>query len=737
MAESILKKHQLDITVGVELNDAQRKATSTQIKNMASQWQDILDDAIKKGIEDGARSASLKDVLTQFNTQLKAFKLEPLTITVDELQIMDKPIEHAAKLVIQKLGDSFKGGGLGNIISSEITDSLDVVSGTVDKIYQKMEQSAKKSAKSISKSMAEIVAVADQYTSKKSMKQIDRAISSNPQKSTAETNVKDMFKESYSAKKSGASWDKQYLADVNFVKNYKKVGVDTLKQIFGDQFGQVETYYNNLAKVHQEKIIVLNDILAQNEYVGGSKKNPTQYQFKGEPWAREKTLQEVKQILSGGLTVKEGVSGGDSKNLNTNKSDVSSSKPASADDKVKQPTAAKSSAKIPKSEASKVDTNAFNQVLSDAIKTLGNEIEAAFKQMSDEIIDEDQFDDKRADLINQFLGKFKFDNSQKISDKLFEKSDDMGGWNDKSIYQGISKRLSPEDPSWPKIDNSSIITEQTQAETDVLTKNTEAVKENANAKVKAKDDIDAAVAAIFGETEVVEKNTEAKKQNKQVDDIDNTPIIPKTTITDNVDADSAVVSDVDTTVFSNLNTTLTNLVAALNKETTDVTASVDAAELSTILHDGTPYLTEISCKTNEDRVSGDITSENLTSLLSGIIFNIKNVDAKEPIDSLLHKLIAVDSERERFAYLDSRTGESSRYIEGEYTGITKDSRQDLLKNSAGTWDSTLHTHPEFVAAPSDDDIFSFVKHYAEFKKNFILAGEQLAELDFTDICNEL
>ena len=42
MADSILKKHQLDITVGVELNDAQRKATSTQIKNMANQWQDML-----------------------------------------------------------------------------------------------------------------------------------------------------------------------------------------------------------------------------------------------------------------------------------------------------------------------------------------------------------------------------------------------------------------------------------------------------------------------------------------------------------------------------------------------------------------------------------------------------------------------------------------------------------------------------------------------------------------------
>ena len=84
MANSILKKHQLDITVGVELNDAQRKATSAQIKNMASQWQDMLDDAIKKGIEDGARSASLKDVLTQFGYACKQLGIDLKTTSISQ-----------------------------------------------------------------------------------------------------------------------------------------------------------------------------------------------------------------------------------------------------------------------------------------------------------------------------------------------------------------------------------------------------------------------------------------------------------------------------------------------------------------------------------------------------------------------------------------------------------------------------------------------------------------------------
>ena len=321
MAESIFKKHQLDITVDVGLNDAQRKATSAKIKSMANEWQDILDDAIKQGIEQGARSASLKDILTQFNTQLKAFKLEPLTITVDELEIMDKPIEHAAKMVIQKMGDSFKGSGLGNIISEEITDSLNILGGTVDKIYQKMEQGAKKSASNIAKSMREIEDAASKYTKKSDMSKLDSVLRVGVTANKAQKNVKNFYEQSVSTSQSDASWDQKYAADVAFVRNYEALDEKLRKQVFGKQLVEVEAYYTKLAAVHQDKMIALNNILAQNDYIGGKKtKKPARYQLKGvEPWAQEKTLQEVKNILSGGLTVKGDNSGASGDNTKSNK----------------------------------------------------------------------------------------------------------------------------------------------------------------------------------------------------------------------------------------------------------------------------------------------------------------------------------------------------------------------------------------------------------------------------------
>lgn len=323
MANSVYKQHKLDIGIGTKLEKQQLDDVSKHIRRMAGEWQDVLDDAIKHGIEDGARSASIKDVLTQFNAQLKAAKLEPLAITVDELEIMDKPIEHAAKLVIQKLGNAFKGGGLGNIISSEITDSLNSMGENIEKIYDRIEQGAKKSANNIEKYMLRIQTAASKI-SKEQMKGADKALSrgiSIPQDQKSAQNKFQGIYTSSRSQKDKTSIDAQ-IADVAFVRSYDRLAEKgKLSEVFGDQLSEVTEYYNKLAKIHQTKMNYLNDILVQNEYTGGTKTKPTQYnQFKGgEPWAREKTLQEIKSILSGGLTVKDGGSGGEGDNLNTSK----------------------------------------------------------------------------------------------------------------------------------------------------------------------------------------------------------------------------------------------------------------------------------------------------------------------------------------------------------------------------------------------------------------------------------
>lgn len=92
--------------------------------------------------------------------------------------------------------------------------------------------------------------------------------------------------------------------------------------------------------------------------------------------------------------------------------------------------------------------------------------------------------------------------------------------------------------------------------------------------------------------------------------------------------------------------------------------------------------------------------------------------------------------KEKFAYLNTDTGKISEYIEGGYEGVTKTAIKELLNSIGETMNATIHSHPESIAAPSDDDIQSFVNDIGEFKRNFILAGKQLAEIDFSELTRE-
>jgi hypothetical protein len=777
MAESILKKHQLDITVGVELNDAQRKATSAQIKNMANQWQDILDDAIKKGIEDGARSASLNDVLTQFNAQLKAFKLEPLTITVDELQIMDKPIEHAAKLVIQKLGNSFKGGGLGNIISSEITDSLDTIGGAVDKIYQKMEQGAKKSADNIEKYMLRVQTAASKI-SKEQMKSADRALNRGISIPKTQKDAHEKFQNTYVASKNQTdktSVDAQ-IADVAFVRSYETLEKrNKLSEVFGDQLSEITEYYNKLAKIHQAKMNYLNDILVQNEYVGGTGSKPIQYnQFKGgEPWAREKTLQEIKSILSGELTVKDGPSGGNSgfggkegksgNNLDTSKlegdlnkaiesrinaekrAEEAARKIAEAQNKLQksgytiyrginneepqisrgdaleryigeywtqdkstaafyaqddygdgqllQTTASPKNPLVLDAERHEYDDIEGMTALISTLKELGMNIDAL---LHDSNVTSDDIQRE----INEFALSKEYDSviTNNIRDAgvadgpitstiaILDDSilstitafDVLNGEIQKTPTEMAKWYHGPddEDLSHSDGDNKQLESQIAQLrdeearalkDIDAYSKKESNIRKRMQQIDKAAQQAEQSVEDLNADLQVT-KDKPSNINQQHIDNTGDTQSSPTVLPT----------SESDTVALTNLNTILSNLITVLNAEKTNVTAAIDATELSGVLHDGKPYVVEIKGKgadNEENKVAID--TEGLKSVLTGIVFKVQDTSEKEPINS------AIDQES-----INNLVGAIKTSITPQSDGAPKDSgpwaKEETLRNITGS-----------------------------------------------------
>lgn len=121
------------------------------------------------------------------------------------------------------------------------------------------------------------------------------------------------------------------------------------------------------------------------------------------------------------------------------------------------------------------------------------------------------------------------------------------------------------------------------------------------------------------------------------------------------------------------------------------------------------------------------------------VIDSKNNALKNSSD-IMEKIIAEESKAEKFLYVDTNGGTSSDFVTGSAQGITKKQRDGLLEQFGGAqkFNATLHTHPEQIAAPSgnDGDLEIFFKDFDKFKKNFILAGEQLAEIDFSSLTRE-
>lgn len=107
---------------------------------------------------------------------------------------------------------------------------------------------------------------------------------------------------------------------------------------------------------------------------------------------------------------------------------------------------------------------------------------------------------------------------------------------------------------------------------------------------------------------------------------------------------------------------------------------------------------------------------------------------------LIEKILLDESKSEKFLYVNTDKGTSSDIAIGTEHGLTKDQRESLLEPFGGPsqFNATLHTHPEKIAAPSgkNGDLDIFLNDFDKFKKNFILAGEQLAEIDFSSLTKE-
>lgn len=314
MADSIFKQHKLSLGIesGLELNDAQKRAFVANVKKISAQLQDSLDGAIREGISKDVIKDSMKDVVKQFNNEFKTLGIKTLDIDIDKIDIDDKPFKLIATQAAQNFTEAFKmslnNSGIGDALSSEIIDSIDIVGGAVDKLFQRVEKRGKKSVAEIDSAIKKIkgnvnVKNADDETIRRKQleseqklakraeaveKQLFGKVNVGKSSDKAIDNLK-KTQESYLKAQNKGDWIKQYQDLLKFVQLYegasKKFGEGFLAQA-----AELRDFYNALSS-HKE-----NATASLRDFVSLSRGQGTFDDSKG-PWARESTLKEIKNVL--------------------------------------------------------------------------------------------------------------------------------------------------------------------------------------------------------------------------------------------------------------------------------------------------------------------------------------------------------------------------------------------------------------------------------------------------------
>ena len=299
MADSVFKKHQLDIIVGTKLDERQMLEIKKNIKKFAAEWQGEVEDA-KLG---AALENSLQDALKQINKQLAAYELKP--IAMNQIEGFAEPFARLGELAIQKFTEGFSLKG----------DAFNSIAETVGKIYDKMENRVEKATDNIAKSISDVEkrmrklkidprseSVAMDNDDKhqklinrrnKALKDAQTALEYSPPNSKDVIKTLSKLKDNYIASiEKDDPWEKQYQHLIKYTEAYEVYEKKLRANGQGAELTPFKGLYDQLSPKSKSARISLENFVS----VVGGIETPDD---KNKPWARENTLQDIKNILQG------------------------------------------------------------------------------------------------------------------------------------------------------------------------------------------------------------------------------------------------------------------------------------------------------------------------------------------------------------------------------------------------------------------------------------------------------
>ena len=262
----------------------------------------------KMALDTDLAEAEAQKILDMFNEKLN------IQLNVEQVK---KDAEAVKKIIETALAS------INNIDTSAlrgIEDTLEGIATTTEKIFNKIdgnaqnafnniEQGAKKASKSAIKSVSQVEAAlrrvgkgTDAFKDIQNTVRGKFEIKDTKNKTYTEQEARQVVLNLEQQRKSvrenpNATWEQKYATDVKFVDAYKGYKVK-----FGQLSDEIEGIYKSLINTYYDQKNMLQNIVNVGK---STKKHPQPLvgYDGGEPWARESTLKEVRDILQGGIKV--------------------------------------------------------------------------------------------------------------------------------------------------------------------------------------------------------------------------------------------------------------------------------------------------------------------------------------------------------------------------------------------------------------------------------------------------
>lgn len=459
-------EHKLKLLFDTQLDTKSKEQVGRQIKGM-------LENAVISFDEAEAKK-NLKSIITTLNRLFDKAELEGFD--TDELLKMpsQKALQEIASLTADQFQDAFeralqKSGGVkidfGNVDISSIVEPLERVTQELSDISQKVADTTKKSVHDIETSLNTLKSKTKIKSTTKNIDNLFKTINKGNFKGldTVQSAINELSilrDQQLKSVENGDAWEEQYQYLVKYVHTY-----EAAQKKFGEGFTaknfELQDLYSNLSPKAKSARISLEDFA--NIAKGGELTED-----KHKPWAREKTLKNVEEILKNGITV------------NGNKDSGSDGDGGSSGNKNSPPKTASNSKSKGKRTPNIMDL-AIKNFIKDYTTRLDkigdgpdakSQIDALRELMFDKLYKQFEFFELDEDKMMSYLGDFAKDRNQKdLSNYLNAQIDKVKPDVEKKLIEAIKANTKASEQN-EKSDKTKSASDKQSADSDKQPSNT-------------------------------------------------------------------------------------------------------------------------------------------------------------------------------------------------------------------------------------------------------------------------